>query len=235
MESRIQDLIDERVKKNKRLGHLIALMVRTLFVEHCSYNVIMRNDWYGITDSEGFYVLPPVYDSIEFIPYSRSVIVGIDGKYGIYNIFTRKFGYCIQLTEVKIYDKYNSAELIEENQRGLWDILNEKLIIPVKYDDLCVKLNFKYLWTKKGPSYYFIDKDSGMQITPPPVKMAYESEYGMFVQLELNNMVIALNEIGNEDDYLLRKTVVKKHGYLELVNSRYGIHDIVNVYGNIIS
>ena len=100
---------------------------------------------YGVIDSNGDKVFSTQYDSLTYIPESKSFLIQSDGKYGIMSVGEENN----MTPETKIKPVYSSLQLIdnekqlylvsENNKFGVIDI-NSNIIVPLDYTKIGVDI-----------------------------------------------------------------------------------------------
>lgn len=229
----METLYNLRLKKDLRLGHVNVDIIMD-FIH--GFRLIKRRQYYGLQDSEGHYVLRPVFDNVrEPVSGSGLIVASIGDASLFFDIPNNK--------EISSFDKNSKFEVKEKEKcivlqqgqsLGLWDIQKKRLSIPIEYDEVTTDLEASYLWVRKGNNYDFIRSVDQCPMHFTNIEEVYDSHEQMIVKLSTSDNIVILNEAGYKDSLALRKLVIQKGGHLLLKNSKHHKNVIIDVYGVVI-
>lgn len=229
------DLYERRLAKDARLGH-VNLIIESSFSEFDAHIVRRRNYW-GVTDTYGIYLLPPVFDSIqEVVPQSGLIIATIDQDRMLYDLSSH-----VVLTELKsdveafCVPDMGSLELHAEGNSGLWSINEKKVLIPIAFDEVCHDSRSRFLWVRKGKEFDYIRVSDGKKMGLQNVINVYDSPSTMFIEQGESGMIKMLDSEGFEDELGLRRLVTSHQGRYKLLNKQHSLSVIIDVYGFILN
>lgn len=196
-----------------------------------SYVVVKRKNYVGLV-IDGIDILETLFDEIVFID-TEFIKARVADKWGLFDIVSEKWIIKPLCNIIKLHKFYNTIELIIGKKHGLISIPLHKIVVPIKYEDVSINANGEYIWVKEFNVYSFLKKSSGQLLRMQNASFAYDNEEYMMVLID--GKVYCMNELGNKDEALFRKLVIENKGRLRLMNYKYRVLDIVDIYGNIIN
>lgn len=236
MDTEIAEILNSRINKSRRLGHVAAQVQQELAIGEAVYNIVNRKGMIGVDNCKGVHVCLPIYDEISSVFDEGTLLIKICNIFGIFSLKTKKMEVLPNFDSVIIHNEHRTIEVIKNGKHGLWDDKECRLVIPAEFEDVTVSTYYPYLWIKKSQTLFdFIEKTTGQLVNVPNAIMAYESCDGMFVQSKQTSRVMAINANGYADILALRRSVITTHGRKILKNNKYKIQDVVDIYGNILN
>jgi len=226
----VNDIISERIKKDETIFFILRKIV-----QECGHlNIISRKNLYGLAKSNDVnaILLPTIFDEIKML-YSEIWAVRLNYLWGVFNLSIDKWAFLPCCNDLVFNEYYKTIEMISDFGHGLYSIINNRILIPMKYDDVTICDNCDYLWVKQGTNYHFIRQRDGKFISVVDATFAFDTFKGMFIKYK--DQITCVNEDGLDLPMSLRCFVSKGNGRGRVINIKHHENVIFDIYGVILN
>ena len=207
------------------------------------YKIVTREDWAGLIVVNTV-ALPTIFDELKVTHCGESIVAmcRIDKVWGAYVIACDTTEIAdlqhpeidFEYSGLETNEKFGSITLLKNGLRGLYSVGERQMALSPIYSEVTDQVACQYLWAKdtKG-RFCFIDRESHEAVYPVCPTMVYDNDSVMLFECN-NNRVYLANTSGLADKERLRKLVYDSGGRLTVVNTRYNIAKICDIYGYIL-